>query len=412
MQQVANDIPVLKHQRDFIVSTATHTGLVAGFGAGKSKAGTIKTVSKKMEYPGVSVAYYLPTYQLIKEIAVPNFTDFMTQLGMSFRYHETDKIFHTSFGKIILRSTDKPEFIIGYEVGYSLIDEADVLPKKKMDNVFKKIAARNRVPLPDGSVNSIDLVSTPEGFEFMYHFFVKEKKDNRKLIKAKTKDNPYLPESYTETLKEIYTEEELQAYLGGEFVNLTSGSVYHTFDRKRNHSDRTIRAREVLHVGMDFNITKMSAVVHVTDGRIITAVEEVTGAYDTADMISILKDRYPNHKIVVYPDASGDNRKTSASDTDIDLLRKAKFTVRVDNRNPSVRDRITAVNSGFRNANGESTYFVNTNNCPEYTEGLEKLPYKNGVPDKESGFDHVTDGGGYCLYQIKRGSGTSRINAG
>lgn len=407
MQQ-ATEIQVLKHQREFVVSDYTHTGLVAGFGAGKSKAGTIKTVAKKMEYPGINVAYYLPTYSLIKDIAVPNFREFLAQMEIPFTYHETDKEFNTQFGKIILRSMDKADSIIGYEVGYSLIDEADVLPKKKMRDVFVKIVARNRKPLPDGKVNSIDLVSTPEGFEFMYDFFVKNKKSNRNLIKAKTKDNPFLPETYIETLLDIYTEEELAAYLDGEFVNLKTGTVYHTFNRNNNHSNRVIKPSEVLHVGMDFNITKMSAVIHVTDGKIVTAVEEVTGAYDTADMISILKERYPKHKIVVYPDASGNARNT-AGDSDIKLLRKAKFTIRVNGSNPSVRDRITTVNAGFLNSKGETTYYVNTNNCPEYTESLEKLPYKNGAPDKESGFDHVTDGGGYAFYKIRKGT-TTRIS--
>jgi hypothetical protein len=402
-----NDVIALKHQQEFIYSTHTHTGLVAGLGAGKSKAGTIKTVVKKMEYPGISVAYYLPTYPLIKEIAVPNFSDFLNQMEIPFRYHETDKIFHTSFGKIILRSTDKPEFIIGYEVGYSLIDEADVLPKKKMANIFKKIAARNRVPLPDGSINCIDLVSTPEGFEFMYEFFVKDAKPNRRLIKARTGDNPFLPESYIDTLREIYTHEELEAYLNGEFVNLTSGTVYHKFSRIDNHSARTILPRETLHVGMDFNITNMSAVIHVTDGPRVIAVAEITGAYDTPDMIKLINQRFPGHKIVVYPDASGANRKTSASDTDIDLLRKAGFVIRVDKSNPSVRDRITKLNSGFLNGKGERTYFVNTKTCQDYTEALEKLPYKNGVPDKESGYDHITEAGGYCLFKIVKPSYSS-----
>ena len=407
MQQGATEIQVLEHQKRFITSGATHTGLVAGFGAGKSKAGTIKTVAKKMGHPGVNVAYYLPTYPLIKDIAVPDFKNFLAQIGCPYGYHKTDKEFTTPFGKIILRSMDKPETIVGYEVGYSLVDEADTLPKKKMRDVFVKIVARNRAPLHDGSPNCIDLVSTPEGFEFMYEFFVKEKKANRRLVKGRTKDNPFLPEGYIGTLKEIYTPEELQAYLDGEFTNLASGSVYHKFNRERNHSDRGINKGEVLHVGMDFNITKMSAVVHVVESGRATAVAEITGAYDTADMAIALKERYAGHRVVVYPDASGNNRNT-AGVSDIQLLKKAGFTVRASTRNPSVRDRVTTLNASFLNANGETAYYVNTHNCPQYAEALEKLAYKNGAPDKDSGFDHITDAGGYCLYQLKKPK-TSRI---
>lgn len=409
MQQ-AIEIPILKHQIEFITSEETHTGLVAGFGSGKSIAATLKTVEKKKAYPGVHVAYYLPTYSLIKDIAFPNFKQILDLHEIPYELNETDKVFKTPLGKIIMRSMDNPTNIIGYEVGYSCIDEADILQKKKMNKAFVKIAGRNRTPLPDGSKNCIDLVSTPEGFNFMYDFFVREKKPNRRLIKAKTRDNPFLPESYIETLQDIYSEQELEAYLDGEFVNLTTGTVYHAFDRKTNHSDREIQAKDKLHVGMDFNITNMSATVRVTDGKISTAVDEVTGAYDTADMIGILKGRYPKNHITVYPDASGNARNT-AGDSDIDLLKKAKFLVRVGKKNPSVRDRITTVNASFKNANAETTNYINTNNCPELTEAYERLPYKNGVPDKESGFDHITDGDGYCVYNIKTKT-TTRMTAG
>lgn len=400
---------LMPHQDDFLYSTAIHTGLVGGFGCGKTFIGVLKTVSKKMQYPGIPVAYYLPTYGLIRDVAIPSFEEVLTNHNIQYTLNKSEKTFFTTFGNIVLRSMDDPSMIVGYQCGYSLVDEADILPKKKMDQAYKKIIARNRIKLPDGAENSTDFVSTPEGFKFLYNFFVKESRPNRVLIRGKTESNKHLPPSYIETLKDSYSENELLAYLDGEFVNLTSGTVYHAFDRKVNHSNREIEPNDILHVGMDFNITKMSAVIHVTDKDKVTAVEEVTGAFDTADMISILKERYPKRKIVVYPDASGNARNT-AGESDIKLLRKARFTIRVNNRNPSVRDRITTANGGFRNGKGKTTYFVNTNNCPDYTEALEKLPYKNGVPDKDSGFDHITDAGTYCYHSLKTTSSFTRIN--
>ena len=40
-------IEILTHQAEFLKSNAVHTGLVAGFGSGKSIAATIKTIEKK-----------------------------------------------------------------------------------------------------------------------------------------------------------------------------------------------------------------------------------------------------------------------------------------------------------------------------------------------------------------------------
>lgn len=392
-------IEVMPHQVDFIQSNERHTGLIAGYGSGKTFTGVMKTIAKKLKYPGIPVAYYLPTYGLVEDIAYPRFEEIFNIIGLSFQINKSKHEYMTPYGKIILRSLQNPERIVGYEVGYSLIDEADILETDKMTNVFKKILARNRKKLPNGDINCVDVVSTPEGFKWAYNFFVKGAKDGRKIIKGKTSDNLWLPDDYIESLMETYSENELLAYLDGEFVNLTSGNVYHKFDRTRNHTERIVNQFDVLHIGMDFNVTKMHAVVHVTDPGKLSAVDEFCDAYDTADMIKLIKDKYPKRSIVIYPDASGDNRKTSGSDTDILLLKKAGFKIEVDDSNPSVKDRITTMNAGFLDGNGNISYYVNTSTCPSYTEALEKIPYKNGAPDKTSGFDHITEAGGYCAFR-------------
>lgn len=393
-------ITLFKHQDEFLYSDAIHTGLVTGFGGGKTFVGTLKTLSKKLAYPGINVAYYLPTYSLIKDIAFPRFKEVLDMHNVPYKLHETDKEFVTPYGKIVMRSMDRPDLIVGYEVGYSLIDEADILPTDKMEDVFLKVVARNRKNLPDGKPNSLDFVSTPEGFKFLYKFFVKNAKPNRVLIKGKTSDNKTLSESYIQTLLDSYTPEQIEAYLNGEFVNLTSGTVYRNYDRNLNHSNRVIKERDVLHIGMDFNITNMNAVVHVIDNRTPIAIEELTGIYDTPEMIQAIKRRYANHSIVVYPDAAGKARSTSGK-SDHQLLKEARFTVRSLNSNPLVRDRVSAMNIAFLDNKGNRNYLVNRNNCPVYSEALEQQTYKNGVPDKQSGFDHICESGGYFIYQQK-----------
>lgn len=391
-------IKLFPHQDDFLYSDAIHTGLVAGFGSGKSFAGTLKTVSKKLAYPGIDVAYYLPTYPLIKDIAFPRFKEILEAHNIPYTLNKSDKDFITPYGRIILRSMDNPDLIVGYEVGYSLIDEADILSTDKMDTVFLKVVARNRKTLPDGKPNSLDFVSTPEGFKFLYKFFVKNAKPNRVLIKGKTSDNKYLSDSYIETLLDSYTPEQIEAYLNGEFVNLTSGTVYRNYDRELNNSNREIKERDVLHIGMDFNITNMNAVVHVIEKGKPIAVEEITKVYDTQEMIELIQRRYKGHAVVVYPDAAGKARSTSGK-SDHKLLKEARFTIKTLSSNPLVKDRVNAMNISFLDNKGNRSYKVNKNNCPVYTEALEQQIYKNGAPDKTSGFDHVLEAAGYCVYQ-------------
>lgn len=420
------EIELLSHQATFIESDAVHTGLVGGFRSGKSQAGIIKTAMKKLSYPGIDVAYYLPTYGLISDIAYPKFSEFFDKIGLNYVLNKSDHTFTTPYGKIIMRSLDNPDTIVGYEVGYSCIDEADILSMKHMTTAFTKVVARLSIPLPDGKSNSLDFVSTPEGFKFMYDFFVKKPHDDKVLIKAKTKDNPYISESYIKTLEMSYTPQQLEAYLNGEFVNLTSGTVYHRFDRGRNHTARTVQANDVLHIGMDFNIEHMNAVIHVVDEkeiewkdklengtnvmikklvRIKSAVDEIVDAYDTSEMISLIKEKYPTHRVIIYPDASGEKRNSSGK-SDIDLLKQAKFVIRKPNKNPFVRDRVNSVNVALLDANGNIIYYVNTDKCSTYTEALERQAYKNGEPDKSSGFDHITEAGGYFVHMDSKPKST------
>ncbi|EQA1173100.1 hypothetical protein AT483_15790 [Escherichia coli] len=136
--------------------------------------------------------------------------------------------------------------------------------------------------------------------------------------------------------------------------------------------------------------------------------DEQKKAYRLADMIRIIKERFwlydgndyrKVREIYIYPDASGDSRKSSnASTTDIAQLKQAGFNVVVNSSNPPVKDRVNSMNAMFCNANGERRYKVNVKRCPLYAESLEQQVWdEKGEPDKKSGNDHPNDAGGYFI---------------
>jgi hypothetical protein len=174
--------------------------------------------------------------------------------------------------------------------------------------------------------------------------------------------------------------------------------VYAEFDRALNASSETVQAGETLHIGMDFNVTRMAAVVHVLRGADPHAVGELVDVFDTPAMIELIKDRYRDHSIIVYPDASGGSRRSvMASESDLSLLKAAGFRVCVNSVNPAVKDRVLSVNA-MLNKDGKRRYKVNPQTCPHLVESLEKQAYdKNGEPDKTAGFDHVIDATGYFI---------------
>lgn len=106
-----------------------------------------------------------------------------------------------------------------------------------------------------------------------------------------------------------------------------------------------MRDGEPLHIGMDFNVMNIAAVINVIRSDLPISVNELTGVRNTPTMAAMLKDRYPRRSITIYPDASGQSRKSvNASESDLSILKQAGFSVRVDSINPAVKDRILFVN--------------------------------------------------------------------
>lgn len=411
------EVTLTEPQDDFVHALDQFPAFVGGFGSGKTHAAIWRSLRLKFGYPKQNVAYYLPTYDLVARMAFPRFEESLDELKIRHKINRNDNIIDLmDRGLVILRTMDNPARIVAYEVADSMVDELDTLTTDKAREVWHKIIGRNRQKKPDGSLNTVGVATTPEGFRFVYDRWKKSPAPGYRLIRASTESNSSnLPEGYIQSLRDSYPPNLLQAYLDGEFVNLTSGSVYAEFDRALNGSAETVKPKEPLHVGLDFNIGKMAAVVGVLRESDPHIVDELTGVMDTPAMIAALKSRYPEHSVLIYPDASGASRKTTnASQSDLDLLRAARFTVLVNSSNPAVRDRILSVNQ-LIHSEGKRRLKVNADACPVLVECLEKQAYdKNGEPDKSGDLDHSNDALGYFInYRWPvRGRAMQRIQLG
>ena len=405
-------MPFTPTQQDFVYSADAYPAFVGGFGSGKTAAAIARIMRLKRMCPNQDVAYYLPTYGLVEDIAYKRFPAMFDRLGFRYKLNRQAARFSTDIGDIIFRTMDNPDRIVGFEVAHSILDELDTLPIEKARNVWNKVIARNRQKATTVSgrpvANTVAVATTPEGFRFVYERWVKHQAPGYSLYRAKTMDNAaHLPDGYIDNLRNSYPSALLSAYLDGEFVNLTAGSVYPEFDRTLNATNETIIPNEVLHIGCDFNVTKMSAVIHVLRGDDPHAVMEITDVFDTPAMARIIKERYKDqgHAVMIYPDASGSGRRSNnASESDIAILKQHGFQVCVNPTNPAVKDRVLSMNRMLHNE-GVRRYRVNPQHCPHLVESLEKQPYdKAGEPDKSSGLDHILDAAGYFIaykYPIK-----------
>lgn len=400
-------------QSQFLAMDHKFKAFVSGFGGGKTWVGCSAIAKHFWENPKVNAGYFAPTYPHIRDIFYETMEEVAFEWGLNIDIKESNKEVHFYEGRIfrgttICRSMDNPSSIVGFKIGHAMIDEVDILNKEKATLAWRKIIARMRYKIT-GLRNGIDITTTPEGFKFVYEQFVKrlrEKPHLQKmygLIQASTYDNEKnLPDDYIESLYESYPKQLISAYLNGQFVNLTSGTIYSEFDRKLNHTNEVAKNGEPLHIGMDFNVMQMASVVYVLRDNKMYAVDELTEVRDTPTMARLIKERFPDHAIKIYPDASGQNTSSKkASESDLSILREAGFTLVVDSSNPRVKDRIMSTEAMILNGKGERHFFVNTHRCPKFTEGLEQQVYdKHGEPDKTAGVDHVNDAGTYPVVKL------------
>ena len=410
----AINLELTRPQIRFLNIKQPFRALIGGFGSSKTYTICIAQILHFFEFPGLKQAYYAPTYPLIRDIFYPTIAEVAEMFGVVVKVRSSDKevdFFHDGvcIGTTICRTMDNPATIVGYKVARSAVDEIDILPMTKAEDAWIKIIARQR--LKYAKHNGVDFATTPEGFSFAYNLFEKLTLRGQKqspelyaFTRASTYENKrFLPDDYISNLESTYPQELCQAYLGGFFVNLVGEKVYTAFERHKHSSSEVIRDGETLYIGQDFNVNHMASVFFVKRDEEYHAVYEFTDLRDTFDLIDTIKDKFANHRIVMYPDASGKAQKTSASRSDIQLLKDAGFIVRNPRANPLQRDRVTAVNRAFLNDKVK----INGDLAPTVVECLEKQIYnKASEPDKTQGYDHTNDALGYFInYEmpVKRG---------
>lgn len=393
-------IKLLNHQYEVLADTTTKIiGLIGGYGNGKTYTACRKAIQLSTLNTGFTGIVTEPTYPLLRDIFIPEMKLALEDWGIEYKFNGSNSIFtlyiNGKESKIICMSAENYERLVGVNAAWVIMDEFDTSKKDIAMNAFTKLLGRLRA----GVVRQFVIFTTPEGFRAAHQIFVTDNKDGRrKLIKAKTTDNKYLPQDFIDTLRYQYPPNLLKAYMDGEFINLTSGTVYSYFNRHKHHTDREIEINDILHIGQDFNIGGCCGSVHVIDKGIPKLVDEYS-VRDTQSIILHVKNKYAGHKIIFYPDASGDSGTTNASTTDIKLLSGAGFMVNAPASNPRIQNRVNSVNTLFY----KDKYLVNTDKCPDSTLALEQQAYDDkGSPEKFSGpatIDDRTDCIGYFIHR-------------
>lgn len=180
------------------------------------------------------------------------------------------------------------------------------------------------------------------------------------------------------------------------------GLAYYTFGA-HNFSEVIRDFRKPISVGMDFNVNPMTAVLGTIRGDSYHQWGEIwLENSNTYEMVEKLKtySEYPED-IHIYPDSTGDARESNAAESDIAILKKAKFKIFANPQNPFIIDRVNAVNSILKDHGPKTRYYVNPQECPKTVNDFNRvIRTDDGKLDKkqeEKMIGHISAAVGYLI---------------
>jgi len=356
--------------------------------------------------PNQKSFYIAPTYRMAKQIIWEPLVLKLSSLNWVRGIDKSDlSITLVNNSVISLRSADNPDSLRGVGLNFCVFDEtADMDPSVWYEVIRPTLSTTRGRSL---------FLGTPKGHNWFKDLYDQSatNPDVWSSYQYTTLDGAQVPLDEIESARKDLDSRTFEQEYEARFNNY-SGIVAYAFG---DHNITTLNAPEPvepLHIGGDFNVSPMTAVVMRRTATGLQAIDEIT-IYNsnTNEMVDEIRNRYPANPINFYPDPAGTQRKTSANgNTDIKILENAGFRVFYHRAHPLVKDRINAANSLFHQRTDNTTRFHIDPKCKYTIKSLRGFCFKEGtqIPDKDSGLDHHFDSLTYAieyLFPLQREQG-------
>jgi len=392
-------INLTKPQYQVSTSDKRFRVLVSGRRFGK----TYLCITEMMKYATQvkkNIWYVAPTFKMAREIvwtklknmlADFNWIESINETNLSIRIKRTGSI-------ISLKGCENYDALRGVGIDFLILDEFADIDEKAWTEVLRASIA--------DTMGDVLMCGSPKGFgNWSYRMYEKGKRDREwDSFQFTTLQGGMVPQEEIDQAKQDIDIRTFRQEFEGSFENY-AGAVYYNFHAVDNVKEKKIDWSKPLHIGLDFNVDPMSACVAQLEKDIIHFVDEIViYSSNTDEMVEEIRNRYgTKQKIFVYPDPACRQRKTSAGGkTDLTILQNAGFNVKCKLKHSPIRDRINAVNSRLKSADGKRYIFISPS-CKIMIKGLQRQIYKENtnIPDKEEGYDHMNDSIGYLTEIVK-----------
>ena len=405
------EIKTFKHQSASVNMIRMHPEipmvfLIGGFGCGKSYTDVLLLLFLYQEYKDVgepiNIGIFGVTIKLLKQTVIADFERMLDHMNITYRDNSQAGTITVGNITFIYLAMQNPDDIYAFNFHCALCDEIDEVPSDRVKKIVTAIQERCRKVMPAGKTIPerdpfIFFSTTAQGLGGTYMLIKDFDRDKipYAVIRGRTQDNTSLAKSQIELLRKLYTEDEARAYLDGEFINLSTGRVYPAFNRKLHaYMPFKVKPEEHIYVGQDFNSGYNAAVMVIERaGKMyIVATEHWDYVGDAARQLRLM---YPSNDITLIPDASGKEIMSGF----MEEFEQNNVEVFWNSKNPSITERITAVNKLF----AANKLYVFTGQ-DKLLLGLETRDFDDmGRPRKGKGpdaLDHHCDAMEYVVWRI------------
>lgn len=321
-----------------------------------------------------------------------------------YTYDKARNIITVGNVEILLIGLEDPSTVYGYSCVLSILDEIDELPTQVAMEAVKSVNDRIRQVVEGFRSPFICFATTSQGLKGLYqtvlHF--KEHKIGYVLMRARTRDNTYLPKDYVANMYRIYNEKETRCLLEGEFLSIDSGLVFPDFDPAKNLLSEDlydcIPDNATVYIGADFNANYNHAVAlavfKVGGEPCIVAIKDYVFP-DARKEPQVFRYDFPTQRIVWIPDMTYKEHFSEFKKE----LHNFNITIAYRSCNPLVNDRTFACNKLFHAERLFVTPICQTLKTALLTHQRDPktgAPMKGGINSP----DHTSDAFGMAVHYL------------
>ena len=347
--------------------------------------------------------YVAPSYRQAKQIAWVKLKKILKDLRWIRKVNEAELTIELkNKSRICLRGADNKDSLRGVGIDFIVLDECADIDEQAWSEVLR--------PTLSDTKGSAVFAGTPKGMNWFHDLYQRGQDQTEEEYSSflfTTLEGGFVDSGEIEQAKRDLDAKTFRQEYQATWETY-SGIIYYGFSTSENikHFDQPLD-NNIIHIGMDFNLDPMCAVVSYISNGVVYIMDEIQiWSSNTDELCQEIHRRYPGKKIFVYPDPASRQRKTSAGGrTDLSILQNNGFVCKVPPRHMAIRDRINSVNAKLCSASNERQVFIHPK-CKNLLNSVSKHTYKEGtvLPDKTQGFDHMNDALGYLisfLYPIR-----------